>query len=332
MSKEEKFNELYEKLVSEYSQEMEKNKDFLERRYKKESKIAYYSLFVEILLMGLMVYTYFLSKEGTFSFFIPILIFIIIIVILAISVMYGRNNTKKYEPYKKKFKEKIISPIVKSFNQNLEYAYEKRIDENIYKEAEFEKYISYKSEDLIEGILENNCKFIMSELVIEGLEQYNGERKYTTLFKGLFVKVGLNKEFNTKLYLRRDIREKEKAFKQDLDKLRLQLDSQEFENIFNIYTSNKIVAMQLLTADIMEMLVKFNQEMKYEITIKDNNIYIRFFCGEMFEPPSLEAFAIASSMNTKSLDKNILYKYYKMLDFTFELTNKLEKIINELQY
>jgi len=83
--------------------------------------------------------------------------------------------------------------------------------------------------------------------------------------------------------------------------------------------------MQLLTADIMQLLVNFQEEMdmEYELTIKNNCIYIRFMSGEMFETANVTKF---------SLDKNILYKYYRMLDFSITLTNKLINLIKETEY
>ena len=40
----------------------------------------------------------------------------------------------------------------------------------------------------------------------------------------------------------------------------------------------------------------------------------------MFETPLLDK---------EALDKNTLYKYYSILDFTFELINKLQEVINK---
>lgn len=81
--------------------------------------------------------------------------------------------------------------------------------------------------------------------------------------------------------------------------------------------------MQLLTADIMQMLVEFDKEMSYEVTIKNNFLYIRFFSKGIFEAPVCYE---------DPLDKETLYKYYKILDFILNLSNKLTKIIDETQY
>lgn len=205
------------------------------------------------------------------------------------------------------------------------------LSSTVFKEAEFERYDRYHAEDLIHGTLKNNCKFAMSEVLTEDEHtDSDGNTTYSTIFSGLFAKMETPKPFNTLLYLRKDRKDKSllnRAFlgKLPFDKLRIQLDSPEFEKIFDVYASNQIIAMQLLTADIMQDLMQFHNEMgmNYELTIKENCMYIRFWCGEMFETAKLKKF---------SLDRDTLYKYYRMLDFTFSLTDKMLKLLYETQY
>ncbi len=205
------------------------------------------------------------------------------------------------------------------------------LSSTVFKEAEFERYDRYHAEDLIHGTLKNNCKFAMSEVLTEDEHtDSDGNTTYSTIFSGLFAKMETPKPFNTLLYLRKDRKDKNllaRAFtwKLPFDKLRIQLDSPEFEKVFDVYASDQIIAMQLLTADIMQDLMQFHNEMgmNYELTIKENCMYIRFWCGEMFETAKLKKF---------SLDRDTLYKYYRMLDFTFSLTDKMLKLLNETQY
>ena len=48
--------------------------------------------------------------------------------------------------------------------------------------------------------------------------------------------------------------------------------------------------MQLLTADVMELLINFYEitNIKYDIIVRNNNIYLRFYTGAMFELKSLK--------------------------------------------
>lgn len=213
---------------------------------------------------------------------------------------------------------------------NLSLFHNLGLSSQFFEEAEFEKYDKYWSEDLIQGTLKNNCNFEMSEVWTKKNIGDSEQTKYVTIFRGLFAKVELPKPFNTLLYLRKDRKDKsllDRTFlgKLSFDKLRIQLDSTEFEKIFDVYASNEIVAMQLLTADVMQELIIFYKEMgiNYELTIKENCMYIRFWCGEMFERAKLKKF---------SLDRDTLYKNYRILDFTFSLVNRMLKLLYETQY
>lgn len=183
----------------------------------------------------------------------------------------------------------------------------------------------------MQGKLNNGSKFEMAEVLTEIKNtDTNGKETFITKFNGLFAKVETPKPFDSCLYLREDIKDKNflvRIFsgKLPFDELRLELDPKEFEKMFDVYASDKNVVMKLFTSDIKKMLMEFRNEMKmgFEITIKNNSMYIRFSCGKMFEVAKLSKY---------SLDRDTLYKYYRMLDFSFELTNKLVELLNETQY
>ena len=198
-----------------------------------------------------------------------------------------------------------------------------------YDEGEFEKYDKFTSEDFIKGKMENGCLFEMSEILTEKKDiSESSSNKYKVVFNGLLAKVETPKPFNSCVYLRKDIKDQKflvRIFsgKWDFDKLRIELDPKEFEKMFDVYTSNQDVITKLFTTDIKQMLMDFKNEMKmdFEITMKNNHMYIRFWCGKMFEVAKLSKY---------SLDKETLEKYYKMLNFVFDLTNKIEKKLSEV--
>ena len=78
----------------------------------------------------------------------------------------------------------------------------------------------------------------------------------------------------------------------------------------------------MLTADIMEILIDFQNKnnIKYDIIINNNIIYLRFHCGNMFEP---------EAVNKDVFDEKNLEKYYNILQFTSELSNKVIEIVKE---
>ena len=83
----------------------------------------------------------------------------------------------------------------------------------------------------------------------------------------------------------------------------------------------------LFSRAVIERVGMLNEQyqmgMDYELTIKDNRIYIRFMSGKMFE---------TAGVNKFSLDKDTLYKYYRMLDFSFTLSDKLINLIKNTEY
>lgn len=144
----------------------------------------------------------------------------------------------------------------------------------------------------------------------------DGNVEYMTVFYGLFAEIKLDKTILANIKIRKNtltlIKPKDK----------IEMDSSEFEKIFNVYGTDPIITMQLLTADVMQMLVEFKEKNKFtpEITIKENNLYIRFNTGEVFE----------ATMFKEALDYSTLLKYYNIINFTLELTEKILKNIKEI--
>lgn len=101
------------------------------------------------------------------------------------------------------------------------------------------------------------------------------------------------------------------------------MDSGEFEKYFDIYSQNKVIAMQLLTSDIMNCLLDFHNkyEINYEIAFRNNIIYMRFFTGAMFEP----------KIFGNSMDKELLFTYFCILKFIVDVTKKVNETVKKLE-
>ena len=93
-----------------------------------------------------------------------------------------------------------------------------------------------------------------------------------TIFGGLFGKIELEKSINSNLNITRDYSSSIKKTQ------KLEMDSYGFEKIFNVYTDNNIIAMQLLTSDIQEGLLDIYNKYKidFHIIIKQNKMYVLF--------------------------------------------------------
>lgn len=82
--------------------------------------------------------------------------------------------------------------------------------------------------------------------------------------------------------------------------------------------------MGLLTADVMQDLINFRKatNMPYDITIINNNIYLRFHCGAMFEPTALKKGIV---------EEKTFKKYYDIVNFIDTLSKELINLIEETE-
>ena len=128
----------------------------------------------------------------------------------------------------------------------------------------------------------------------------------------------MDKSINNELQITQD-------GKLSADKKRLNMDSSEFEKYFDVKSSDSIVAMQLLTSDIMEELIEFENKtnIKFDIYIKNDCIYLRFH--------SVNIIININAIKKGSLDKSIIEKYYYILNLSYNLSNKLIDTINNTQ-
>ena len=122
---------------------------------------------------------------------------------------------------------------------------------------------------------------------------------------------------------RKDLKEKTKKVANDIknidkEELKNKFDQKvkELKNIFNVYSSNSNSAEYILDSEISKILIDIYNTEKFEIAIKDNIIYIKFWISGLFSSPPLEK---------DTFDKTTIYKNYKMLYLIFYLSTKLKK-------
>lgn len=259
------------------------------------------------------------SKEILYILSIVFLIFFMSIIIFN---SIGKENQKQSE-YKNIFKQKIIKRILRNFYDDLEYFPEKEMPAIIYDRAEYKEFYNrYYSEDYFKCKLQNKYNISMAEILTEYYEESvdsegNKTTSITIKFSGLFATTVIDKSIKSNL---RIILNKLGKY----DKNKINMDSKEFEKYFDVVATDKIIAMQLLTPDIMEEMINFrnNFNLEYEIVIRNNEIYLRFHSGELFEPRKLKKGIIS---------KEDLEKYYNLIKFTYDLLNKLIKTIYETE-
>lgn len=288
------FNDIYEKIYQDSFVQLEHER--------KKTKNQIFSFSFVAIMIGLI-----LGIITNNIFFI----FIFVPAIIAFLILSGKDVT-----YKKMYKEKIIRVFVKEYSPTLEFLPNSGISKPTYYSGEFEKFDRYFTEDLITGTLDNGYKINMGEVKTQRESRdEEGHVTYTTIFHGLFSEIELEN------YMPAEIKIRKNTISLFDSKDKVEMDSSEFEKIFNVYGTNKITTMQLLTADVMEMFINFKEKNKIvpELTIKNNKLYIRFATGSIFEATFLK----------NALDFDTLLKYYNVINFTLDLTEKLIRNIKE---
>ena len=288
------FNDIYEKIYQDSFVQLEHER--------KKTKNQIFSFSFVAIMIGLI-----LGIITNNIFFI----FIFVPAIIVFLILSGKDVT-----YKKMYKEKIIRVFVKEYSPTLEFLPNSGISKPPYYSGEFEKFDRYFTEDLITGTLENGYKINMAEVKTQKESRdEEGHVTYTTIFHGLFSEIELEN------YMPAEIKIRKNTISLFDSKDKVEMDSSEFEKIFNVYGTNKITTMQLLTADVMEMFINFKEKNKIvpELTIKNNKLYIRFATGSIFEATFLK----------NALDFDTLLKYYNVINFTLDLTEKLIRNIKE---
>ena len=287
----EKYEEIAMNLISQ-------NTSIKSARFKYKM-LSYFTTF-SLLLSFVVILLYVSSNEKLF-----LLLFFVLIAAAILAAVFKKD---------KELFNNVIPDILKSFKSDLKYDHYKGIDRTVYREARFESYDRYRSDDYLSGKI-GDTSFEMSEVHTENeYRDKDGHTHYQTIFHGLFSKVTLNKNFNGYLNI---VNNRIKLFNRDQY---ITIDNEAFEKIYDVFTDDKIKSMRLLTPDVTTKMIDLYNEtgLYFELKIVDDNMYIRLYTGGMFN------FSLSSE---KKESKQIAYNIAK-LDLAFKI---MENIINELE-
>lgn len=281
---------------------------------KKQRKISLITVIIILAIDAVILY-----KTKGFSIFVIVPIFIVDIFIFIISkIIFGNKDVAQFN---KDYKEKVINKMLENFIEELDYIPLKSLPSNVYDEAKYGgHYNKYYSDDYFEGKI-NGQKIVMADLLVQEETRTkdkdgNEETETTTIFNGLFGKINIDKSINANMTITKD-----HGFS-FFNKQKLEMDSFEFEKVFNVYTDNDIISMQLLTADIQEDILELYNKYKisFHITIMNNKMYVLFNTGSMFEV-----------FSTKRSPNEVLEKYFEIMKFIYKLVDKIIITIENTQ-
>lgn len=261
--------------------------------------------------------------EMTSSFYKLVMVLVKILVIAATWLMFGFIFKNKLKEYQMMYKTKVISVMVKWLRNDLEYEHKNDEKEKIfrsqYKNSSFEvrKFNVFSAEDYIYGNLSEGVNIRFAEICTKLVENQGTENETTrVLFNGLFGATALNVNMTSTIKLLTD------DLKVVLDDSFIKMDSTELEKNFDVYCSDRVLAMRVFTAKTMEMLNEFYEKYKiaFEMIIENNIIYLRFHTDNMFE----------TNIFSNPLNKDKLFLYYSVLKFVFEITENINNALNDM--
>lgn len=269
-----------------------------------------------ILLILLLIFIFFrkiiFSNDIVMIIFAAFFIFILVINIL---------TTIKY---KKMFREIIIKKMVNLYNINLEYFLNKGIVETEYNESGFYKeFDKYHSENLISGRIFNKYFLKMAQVTTKKVEILKDDKGRITGKQDHIVFNGLYGEVNIKDLDKLEIEVAPNTIKSKYKSSRIEMDSAEFENKYDIFSNNKIKALEIFSSEVIDKMNEFRANMgkTIQIRIKNGKLFFNVYLGEIFEPPKLK----------NSIDYDVLYKYFKIIDQPISLLIEILKNIDEMK-
>ena len=242
------------------------------------------------------------------SRYLPVFGFgIVITIMILIFVVYKINKD-----YKKTYKERVISEIVKQSNPSFKYFYDKGMSSKEYAESNFDfGWDRYNTEDLIEGTLEDGSTLRMAQVHTEEEHrstdaQGHTTTTYVTTFLGLYGIIGLKTATRAEFV----IKDNSKLAK--FNKNRIEMESAEFEKYYDVYsgrskdTEVRQNAMEILTPEAIEEFVKIRNMFKKSLNVRvsGDKIYFRIYVGDIFEPPTFKS----------SVNFDMLQKYFLIID------------------
>jgi len=219
----------------------------------------------------------------------PVLAIMVFIFGISAWVWFVKSSCKVYQ---ESIKSEIF-PHILSFLGNFSFESEIKFGgPRNYKDFEIlPDYNIESNEDLVVGKYKG-VQITLFESKLEHESGYGKDRRRQTLFKGVMIEISMNKSFQGKTIIRKDSGAIGNWFKDKLSKLEsVRLEDPEFENQFEVYSSDQVEARYLLTTSFMQRLLDLKTAFggkKIECSFYNKSLLMLISINRnMFEPGSI---------------------------------------------
>ncbi len=296
------FQEIHKELEEKYGKPLEIYR-------KKTLKSILYFVIAAIIAFIVGIIIYIRTKID-----LKLLVVIVGIIPTYLSIKYIKCNKE----YNIQFRKTIMKELIKFVDCYLDYNYDgKESCFKHYEEAKFEHEEEYNTYDCTDYIGGKIKKGVSIEICSMSLLNCNDRGKVDNVIENfLFSYSNINNYVPNQVIINKN------RYKLN-SKNRVELDDEKFEKYFDVFSDSKIVAMEILTHDVMEEIINFYLQYKIEfkIIIRDNNIYIKYITGKVFKPSLLK----------KATNIQLLWFYYNISKFVINLTVKTNEILGETE-
>ena len=209
----------------------------------------------------------------------------------------------------------IVKEVLHDYNSDLEYKPTEGFTASEYKLCHFpETCDRLYSEDMIVNLKKG---FHFADIIVESKHyDEDGGTYYQTEYEGSLARVYI-KDIGCKIFLGGI--NVNSYFNKDY--VKIELENDEFNDLFMAYTDNELLAYKILTPDVMEQFVKikYNTYGDIDIRIINNMLYVRFFSGNGFD----------SSSFFQKEDQENLFKSIAVLEEVMKTMDKVKSIIDK---
>lgn len=223
------------------------------------------------------------------------------------------------QAYKKRFKGEVIRRLVKFCGPDLHYSPSAGISREQFNDSGlYEKPDEYHAEDLIEGRV-GATHLALSEVHAKSVSyDHKGRRQEHTIVRGLCFVVDFPKAFRGRTYVFNDLARHGIKLTGWLTGMppRTPLDSPEFEEAFEVYSSDQVEARYLLSTSFMERLLAYRGRTSRGLRcsfVGEHFHMVVPMANNLFEPPFMRS----------CLDQGLLQEYYRDLHLALSLVEDL---------
>lgn len=223
-----------------------------------------------------------IANQGNFNIFGVVSMMVgLVIAVVIVMVIFSFLTRNKVEAYNRKYADTVGRELLNQYFENVYYHDGDQFGfRSIYKEAGYKEHydISHSRRQMDLVYKGHNIK-LMDILLEEETTDQDGNTHTYTVFNGLLLEIEGSYGIGTKMSItkNRDI---------GVGKNKLEMDSKEFEDFFNVYTDDKVKSMQLLTAEVMERFKEMYGFSKngFDVTFNNGKLYLRLYSsGHMFD-------------------------------------------------